>query len=95
MNNYMAEFSDYDDALILPEGWRDTSWHNDACPSFERKLGAVNFRIYCDYKNPDKRESLGSMRFVVYIEDEVNFECIAQTKTLAGALAVIDKELEL
>jgi len=94
MSNYMAEFPDYDDTLTLPQGWQDISWHNDACPCFELKLEGANYRVYCDYKDPNKRDSLGSMRFVVYIEDEVNFECVAQTNTLAGALAVIDKELE-
>jgi hypothetical protein len=95
MSNYMTEFPDYDDTLILPEGWQDISWHNDACPSFERKYGNVAYRIFCDYKDPNRRESLGSMRFVVYIEDEVNFECINLFDTLEEALAIIDKELEL
>jgi hypothetical protein len=95
MSNYMTEFPDYDDTLILPEGWQDMSWHNDACPSFDRKFGNINFRIYCEYKDPNKRESLGELRFIVYYEDEVNFVCIGQTRTLAAALAIIDKELEL
>lgn len=95
MSDYMTEFPDYDDTLILPEGWQDVSWHNDACPSFDRKFGNINFRIYCEYKDPNKRESLGDMRFIVYYEDAVNFVCIGQTRTLAGALAIIDKELEL
>jgi hypothetical protein len=95
MSNYMTEFPDYDDTLILPEGWQDISWHNDACPSFGRKFGNISFRIYCEYKDPNKRESLGELRFIVYYEDAVNFVCIGQTRTLASALAIIDKELEL
>jgi hypothetical protein len=93
MSDYMEEFPDYDDTLTLPEGWQDISWHNDSCPSFERKFGDVNYRIYCEYKDPKKRESLAELRFIVYYEDAVNFECIAQAKTLAGALAIIDKEI--
>jgi hypothetical protein len=93
MSDYMDEFPDYDDTLTLPEGWQDMSWHNDACPSFDRKVGDINFRIYCDYSDPDRREMQGEPRFVVYIEDEVNFNCIGQCETLAEALALVEKEI--
>ena len=95
MTDYKDEFPDYDDILSLPEGWTDASWNNDSCPCFRREIGDVNFLIYCEYKDPNKRESSSDLRFIVYFEDAVNFVCIAQTNSLAGALAVIDKELEL
>ena len=95
MSNYKEEFPLYDDTLELPKGWQDVSWRNDSCPCFRREIGDVNFQIYCEYKDPEKRESMSDLRFIVYFEDAVNFVCIAQTNSLAGALAVIDKELEL
>jgi hypothetical protein len=37
----------------------------------------------------------GEPRFVVYLEDPLNFVCVNQSETLAEALAFIDKQLEL
>jgi hypothetical protein len=38
---YKIEFPDYDDTITLPEGWRDVSWHNDICPSFEKDFNEL------------------------------------------------------
>jgi hypothetical protein len=95
MSNYKTEFPDYDQQLSLPDGWIDTSWHNDICPSFEKDFGNVTYKIFCDYKDPEKREVGGDQFTVsVYIEDEVNFECIAQCNTLQQALELVNKETE-
>ena len=91
--DYMREFPDYDDILTLPEGWTDISWHNDACPSFVRKFGDVEYRIFCDYVDPDRREMHGAMRFVIYIEDEVNYTCIGQTDTIKEAIDCVNAEV--
>ncbi len=93
MSNYKTEFPDYDQQLSLPDGWVDTSWHNDVSPSFEKQFGAVTYKLWCDYMNPDRRE-VGGEQFTVsvYIEDEVNFECIGQFETLLEALEFISKE---
>jgi hypothetical protein len=90
---YKTEFPDYDDELSLPEGWVDTSWHNDVSPSFEKQFGEVTYKLWCDYPDPDRRE-VGGEQFTVcvYIEDEVNFECIAQCNTLQQALDFVNKE---
>jgi hypothetical protein len=93
MSDYMTEFPDYDDTLILPKGWQDVSWKNDACPSFERKYGNVAYRIFCDYENLDRREIQHDPRFILYIEDEVNYECIGQFHTLDDTLKFIEKEI--
>jgi len=95
MSDYTQEFRDYDDILSFPKGWQDVSWKNDTCPSFERKYGDMFYRIFCEYKDPDKRESLGSKRFVVYyIEDEDNFVYVDVFDTLEEAIAVIENEAE-
>ena len=93
MSNYKQEFPDFDTELHLPEGWIDTSWHNDICPSFEKQFGAVTYKIFCDYTNPDRRE-VGGDQFTVslYIEDEVNFVCIAQFEMLQEALDFVTKD---
>lgn len=93
MTDYMREFPDYDDILSLPEEWTDISWHNDACPSFVRKFGDVEYRIFCDYVDPERREMYGAMRFVIYIEDEVNYVCIGQTDTIKEAIDLVNEEV--
>jgi hypothetical protein len=93
MSDYKSEFPNYDDILIFPEGWVDTSWHNDACPSFEKAFGNVKYRIFCDYKDMEARENPSWTRFGVYVEDEVNFECIGQFEQLDKALSFIDQEV--
>ena len=92
MSYYKSEFPSYDDTLTLPEGWVDVSWHNDACPSFEKAFGDVKYRIFCDYKDMEKRDCPDWTRFGVYVEDEVNFECIGQFETLEEALDFVTKE---
>ena len=95
MSNYKTEFPNYDQELVFPDGWVDTSWHNDVSPSFEKQFGNVMYKIWCDYKDPEKREVGGeqfTVCFTVYIEDEVNFVCIGQFETLLEALELVNKE---
>ena len=50
--NYSTDELDFI-AWLLAHGFEDTSWHNDACPSFERD----NLRIYLDY--PKDQSDMG------------------------------------
>ena len=66
MPNYLHEFPDYDYKLPFLEGFEDCSWHNDACPSiYNGKDDEQALFIFCDYKNPKRRETQGLERFVV------------------------------
>jgi hypothetical protein len=91
---YKTEFPHYDDTLTLPDGWVDTSWHNDVCPSFEKFIGNTTFRLWCDFKDPEMRE-VGGRRFTVThdFEEEGFFEPIGQFDTLEEALSFIEKEV--
>lgn len=66
--NLMDAFPDFSLGTLpaIPEGWEDTSWKNDACPSF----GVANLRIFIDYADPKQRE-LGpdTNRFLICGED--------------------------
>jgi hypothetical protein len=93
MRTYKTEFANYDDELSLPDGWIDTSWHNDVSPSFEKQYGDATYRIWCDYKDPEKRE-VGGKQFTVYVEDLVINVCIGQFETLLEALELVNKETE-
>tara|TARA_E500000178_G_scaffold215398_1_gene212685 strand:- start:2486 stop:2797 length:312 start_codon:yes stop_codon:yes gene_type:complete len=47
----------------IPKTWKDVSWHNDACPSYEYN----GWQIFIDHADPDKRE-LERPRFGVIVE---------------------------
>ena len=50
--DYKTEFPRYDDVLPSIEGFTDSSWHNDACPSLMRHIDDSTFiQIFCDYKD--------------------------------------------
>lgn len=65
---FTTEFPDYpaEDMPALPDGWVDTSWHNDACPSFTK--GRVKMHI--DYLSRIMRDTPGFPRFTVILLDE-------------------------
>lgn len=95
MNAYKSEFPHYDDTLTLPEGWVDTSWHNDVCPSFEKLIGDMRYRIWCDFKDPELRE-VGGRRFNVAFYDSNEFEELQDIKgfdTLDEALSFFNQEV--
>ena len=51
---YLQEFPSYDDTLPTLEGFEDSSWHNDACPSLIKYLEKDTYlQIFCDYKNKE------------------------------------------
>ena len=90
--NYKVEFPHYDDELIIPDGWVDTSWHNDVSPSIEKQIGDIKYKIWCDFKDPNKRE-VGGKQFTVATYDQNEFEELqdfADFDTLPEALNSIN-----
>lgn len=60
---YKAEFPDYDDTLPALEGFADSSWRQDACPSLSKEVSVVPevsnppvLTVFVDYKDPSLRE---------------------------------------
>ena len=95
MSNYKTEFANYDQELVFPDDWVDTSWHNDVSPSFEKQLGDITYKIWCDYKDPEKRE-VGGKQFTVATYDQNEFEelqDLAEFDTLQEALDFVSKEI--
>ena len=75
--SYMNEFPNYDSQLYLPNGWTDSSFKGDPCPSVSkvyRNGGTeVEFVIWQDYVDKSKREYDWQMRFMFQINvDNVN-----------------------
>ena len=60
---YTSEFPDYDGVLPELEGWTDSSWHNDVCPSLTKDNGM--WKIWVDYVDPAMREFPDGKRFTV------------------------------
>jgi hypothetical protein len=64
-------FPDYPatDLPLIPPHWRDSSWRNDACPSYT----IAGLQIFIDYLDPAKRETahygLADVRFHVMEAD--------------------------
>ena len=90
--DYKVEFPHYDDELIIPDGWVDTSWHNDVSPSIEKQIGDIKYKIWCDFKDPNKRE-VGGKQFTVATYDQNEFEelqDLADFDTLPEALNSIN-----
>ena len=59
--SYIDEFPDFTMDVEIPHNWDDTSWHNDACPSFE--VGRV--RIWVDHADRELSEFPSSPRFQI------------------------------
>ena len=92
--NYKVEFPHFDDVLEFPQGWTDSSWHNDVSPSFEKQFGDIKYKIWCDFKDPDRRE-VGGKQFTVAVYDQNEFEelqDLAEFDTLQEALDFVNKE---
>lgn len=80
MPNWRDEFPGMpkSDMPAIPSEWVDSSWRNEACPSFTfmsgaRETGDFNFtraRVWIDFKNPDRRDPPNSPRFTVTFEDD-------------------------
>ena len=71
--NYKDEFPAFDDVLPTLEGFEDSSWHNDSCPSLGKDLGDDNYlQVFVDWKNKEMSDFADLMgdqykRFVVMI----------------------------
>jgi hypothetical protein len=69
MNNYVNEFPNYDGILPKIEGFIDSSYKNDICPSIEYEINKNYYlKVFCDFVDPLLRE-LGGFRFVVSVGD--------------------------
>lgn len=61
--NFREEFPNFAPATLpdIPAEWKDRSWHNDLCPSWNTGRGVI---VYVDFRDPDQRE-LDGPRFMV------------------------------
>lgn len=65
------EFPDYANELFpaaIPEGFTDSSWRNDTCPSVSAEFGESRLRIWFEMEAPESREYEGAARYTVTFE---------------------------
>lgn len=57
----------------MPQGFQDSTWGNDTCPSIERKYSATTLKVHIEFADPKDREP-GCARYTCY--SAPNDECI-------------------
>ena len=90
MNTCHSEFPDYPlaDLPAMPEGFADSSWHNDTCPSYLDE--ASGLQVFMDYADVNKREYDGGLRFSVIRTDDS--DAIFVSDSLAEVLNFVQAE---
>jgi hypothetical protein len=65
MSDWQEEFTDFPAADMPPRlpGFVDTSWRNDACPSFADE--SLGLSVWIDYADPSRREHPEIERFSI------------------------------
>ena len=73
--SYKTEFPDFVFDVEIPEGFSDQSWHNDACPRFDKQLPNGTWLVlWVDYLDPNDRDYPKEKRFAVALNDaEYNY----------------------
>jgi hypothetical protein len=87
---YLTEFSDFDYALPVIEGFADASWHDDVCPSLINE--ALGLRLWCDYADTAKRELPGARRYILVhggFDDIESETVLTETDDFADVLKAI------
>lgn len=71
MRTYISEFPDFGCLDVeLPFSFKDTSWHNDAMPSFTKQLeNGQTLVLWIDYADKEKREYDFYDRFSLFWKD--------------------------
>ena len=92
--NYLKEFPDFDfDIPQLPDGFVDTSWHNNVSPSFAYEVNDTHsITLWVDYLDPERRE-VGGKQFLVctHMTEDAgdDHQLIIETDSMPEALEVI------
>ena len=95
MINYKTEFPRFTDPFPEIEGFIDTSWHNDACPSLGKELRPNDWlHLFVNFSDPDKRE-IGLCKYSVHfnVDGEEN-QFLLETDDLDEAKTFIQQFLK-
>lgn len=88
---YKSAFPYYTDEMPVFEGFEDTSWRHDVCPSFQLSLGYFVLRVWVDHADPKKRECPEHSRYALDLSiDTVSSAFLLETDDLDLVRFVID-----
>ena len=77
----------FDIKNLIPKEWKDVSYGNDTCPSFEFK----KYQIFIDNENPIEREIQGGKRFVIIDSDRYGYgETLLETDNFFKVLEFVN-----
>ena len=95
--DWKTEFPEFKDSDMpeMPEGWKDISWHNDSCPSFEvwRESNddcAAFIRVWISESEPSERDFPNQARFMISLENRPEFECLFSSDEWSEILAYVE-----
>jgi len=93
---YLTEFPEFESSDVpVFEGFTDTSWHNDTCPSFERPLKhGVSIRVWVEHQDPQKRDYFVERFAIDIMQDCECLETVLITDDLDQVRAEIKKLVE-
>jgi hypothetical protein len=85
------EFPEFDQETLpaIPATFTDSSWHNDACPSFV--VEDIGLQIYIAEALDSERELQGGARFCVLDCTTISFDDLLQTDDWAEVIALVTK----
>lgn len=97
MSDFRREFPDFPTEAFpaLPDGFKDHSWHNDACPSVEcRELG---LHIFIDYPDPAHRSVSGKQYVVSTLDRDggLTDEVLLETDDWSRVQRLVKKHRQL
>jgi hypothetical protein len=90
---YKKAFPDFELDVEIPAGFNDTSWRNDACPSWENPAGSM--KLFVDYQQPEDRECGGGRFTLAYLDQDGTIENEFTTDDWAEMTAQIEKAMAL
>lgn len=68
---YIMVFPDFDDNIVIPDGWFDSSSKEDVVPSISRKYeDGRTIKLLIDWKSQAKRHPPKSVRYTVLLDGE-------------------------
>jgi hypothetical protein len=96
MNNYLRHFPEFESSdMPTFAGFEDTSWYNDSCPSFERKLKhGVAIRVWVEHQDPEQRDYLEKRFAIDMMQGCECVETVLITDDLEEVQAEIKKLIE-
>ena len=96
--SYKTAFPSFDHEIdtkpLQALGFADSSWCNDACPSFIKQLpNNKECKVYVDYQDKELRDHPEGTQYSVLVQQHDSLTFIADATTFAEALHYIKEAI--